>query len=29
MEAEERQERMEDQAYWLPLKRELERLRRE
>lgn len=29
LEAEEHQERMEDQAYWLPLKRELERLRRE
>lgn len=29
LEAEERQERMEDQAYWQPLKLELERLRRE
>lgn len=29
LEAEERQERTEDQAYWQPLKRELERLRRE
>lgn len=29
LEIEERQERLEDQAYWLPLKRELERLRRD
>ncbi len=29
MEGEERQERREDQAYWQPLKRELERLRRD
>ncbi|HBJ84451.1 MAG TPA: hypothetical protein DDZ88_11390 [Verrucomicrobiales bacterium] len=29
MEDEERQERLQDQAYWLPLKRDLERLRRQ
>jgi hypothetical protein len=29
LEDEERQERLEDKAYWQPLKQELERLRRQ